>query len=693
MSRTSRFVLGVPPSDGRYYLLPMMSGWTDVFASPGTRTTGDGAHAFAIVGPRWSGELPAGLEEIRSPTAMVWVIGRTQTNGKGDYEAVHRFQDALSLVPVSAWGCEDSRAPEPVDPGIDRTPPPDQVAAMSGAAFFARLADLMVDNPPSAADAPALERFAALGLWPGAFDPPPAVADALDEAVTAGLAQAATAPDSDGPRHGWQVQRGLGAYGTDYAKRAYVALIGLGANLSEDAIYPHATTDATGEPLSGASRYVIRFAPGQSPPARAFWSLTMYNEDQYFVENPLRRYAIGDRDPLVFGPDGSLEFHLQHEPPGEENAANWLPAPAGPFNVILRIYRPKPEVLDGTWRPPGIERVPSARASAPTPDPGAWSIGPRTLPPPAGASEQLREILAGTPTPVPPVVPTTKAEWLAAVDTTNRERAAIGRAGAAKLNVSVEPDTIAGVRVNRILPRETAPEHREHLFVHVHGGAFIFGAGQAGIGEAVEIAAFIRMPVISGDYRMPPDHPAPAAMEDVVAVWREVIKNRAAANTVLGGTSAGANLTLVSTLRLKDLGAELPGALFVGTPPADLAKHGDMRFINDGVDRELVSWDGMPRTAMAAYAAGKSYEDPYLSPIFGDFRGFPATYLISGTRDLMLSDTVRVHRKLRQAGVDADLHVYEGIAHAEYAQLVGTPEVDEHYAELKAFLVDHLDPT
>jgi hypothetical protein len=353
-------VLGVPSSGGRYYLLPLLSGWTDVFASPGTRTTGDGEGAFAVVGPDWDGELPRGLREIRSPTSMVWLIGRTQTNGKRDYESVQRFQDGLSLMPLSAWGREPAQLPEaPVDPGVDvETPPPDQVEAMDARAFFGRLAKLMVDNPPAEADAPALARFAAIGLSVGSFQPTPELAAALDQGVKAGIAGVRAALGRPASlTDGWSTHRDLGSYGTDYFKRAFVALVGLGANLGADAIYPHASVDRGGEALNGIHRYVVRFGPGQTPPARAFWSLTMYNEHHYFVHNPLDRYAIGDRDPLTRGDDGSLDLWLQHESPGRQLESNWLPAPSGRFNVILRIYWPGREALDGTWTPPGIERL------------------------------------------------------------------------------------------------------------------------------------------------------------------------------------------------------------------------------------------------------------------------------------------------------------------------------------------------
>ncbi len=259
------------------------------------------------------------------------------------------------------------------------------------------------------------------------------------------------------------------------------------------------------------------------------------------------------------------------------------------------------------------------------------------------------------------------------------------------MNVTIEAVEIQGVPSYRVTPSHVPLEHADHLFVHVHGGAFVIGGGLAAVAdEAVQVAALMGFPVLSIDYRLAPEHPAPAAMDDIITVWQQVTAERPATAIVLGGTSAGGNLALVATLRMRDLGLQLPGALFVGTPDSDLAKRGDTRFINDGIDHFMVSWDGFLTQAMTYYAGDLGFDHPYVSPIFGDFTGFPPTYLISGTRDLMLSDTVRVHRRLRQAGAVADLHVYEGSAHCDYIFQRDTPECTEHYRELNAFLLYHL---
>jgi hypothetical protein len=360
-------ILSLPAVGKRYYMAPMLDAWTNVFAVLGTRATGNGKGDFAIVGPQWTGKLPAGIKEIKSPTAMVWLIGRTQTNGRRDYPAVHAIQDRYQLTPLSAWSKGYTPPSDVViEPGTDtKLPPKAQVARMDAATFFGRLNALMQDNPPAAADAPALARFAAIGVAPGKpFDLKNmelAVARGLERSVRAGQAQIVTnTRRAQGTKvNGWDLFTKTGSYGTDYLWRAIVALTGLGANLPEDATYPRATVDADGQPLTGANRYMVRFAKGQLPPVNAFWSLTMYNAKQAFVQNPINRYAIGNRDKLKLDPDGSLTLHVHPDSPGKDKESNWLPAPKDSFNVVMRLYWPKQEILDGIWKIPPVERLKS----------------------------------------------------------------------------------------------------------------------------------------------------------------------------------------------------------------------------------------------------------------------------------------------------------------------------------------------
>ena len=358
-------VLSVPDTHGLYYLMPMLDAWTNVFASPGKRTTGTAKGDYAITGPGWSGTLPAGVKEIKSPTNMVWILGRTQTNGKADYAAVHAIQDKYSLTPLSAWGrAYTPPATVPIDPKIDmKAAPVDTVAAMDAETFFNRLAMLMKDNPPPAADAPMVARLSSIGVVPGqpfhlnrngdGVGIPDGVDDGKKRVVELGHD-----PGNTKLVNGWLLAAGdRGTYGTNYRVRAGVAWVGLGTNLPADAVYPMARIDGDGNPLNGGYKYVVHFDKGQTPPANAFWSLTMYNAKQAFVANPIDRFAIGDRDKMKFNRDGSLDIYIQHDSPGREKESNWLPADAGDFNVILRIYWPGESVLNGTWTPPPVKKV------------------------------------------------------------------------------------------------------------------------------------------------------------------------------------------------------------------------------------------------------------------------------------------------------------------------------------------------
>jgi hypothetical protein len=358
-------VLAVPEMGGRYYTMPLLDAWTNVFAAPGTRTTGNGKGAFAIVGPGWRGNVPGDVEAIQSPTNLVWLIGRTYAAGKRDYDAVHAIQRQYTLTPLSKWGktsAPPAATDAPAAPKADAAPPVTLVEKLSAEAFFARLARLLKPNPPTANDAPMMQRLAQLGISPGEpFDLerlPASLADAVEGGVAAARARLAGAPMAalGKPVNGWHVRLDLGRYGTNYEQRAAVALMGLGANLAADAVYFGTELDADGHPLSGANRYIIRFPPLGSPAVKAFWSITTYDDRHFLAANPIGRHAIGDRDPLRAEPDGTLEIYVQADDPGAERRTNWLPAPSGDFNLIMRLYYPKPAVLDGTWQAPPVVR-------------------------------------------------------------------------------------------------------------------------------------------------------------------------------------------------------------------------------------------------------------------------------------------------------------------------------------------------
>ena len=348
--------------DGRYYELPMYDMWTDVFAVPGQRTTGTEAGNWAVIPPGWQGNLPGDVDRIDAPTPYVWIIGRTQTNGPADYPTVHKIQDAFRVTPLSYWGGEAPPVTAVTDPGIDMvTPTVDQVNSMSAEEFFDYALGLLKLLPPHLTDWSLIAQMRRLDLVPGArfADLEPAVRSALHDVPAAALqAMQQAFPRLAKVVNGWQMNIDtMGVYGNFYVKRAVVTMVGLGANAAEDAVYPILLADADGKPLAGDNDYVLHFGKTELPPVHAFWSVTMYDAEGFQAANSLNRFAIGDRDPLQYNTDGSLDLYLQHKPPATSKEANWLPAPQGPLGVTMRLYSPKARVLNGTWEPPAVRRI------------------------------------------------------------------------------------------------------------------------------------------------------------------------------------------------------------------------------------------------------------------------------------------------------------------------------------------------
>jgi hypothetical protein len=358
-------VLTVPDMGDRWWLMQIIDAWNDVPAAPGTRTIGGKGGNFALVGPNWKGKVPEGLKEFRIDTSLCGLGGRTYTAGKADYSAVHRIQDRYKLTPLSMWGTDYTPPVEvPVKQGVDATTPVGmQVFRMPPERFFGRLCELMVNNPAREADAPVMARIARLGIKPRAefkmdvFDAD--IRKAIEEGVAAGRKAILDEESKMGKEvNGWVIALDTGRYGTKYTYRAAWTFFAIGANLPEDAVYPNTTKDRDGQPLIGANKYVLHFARDQIPPAANFWSLTLYDADGYLVDNALNRHSRGDRDKFTFGADGSLTIYIQPESPGMDKEANWLPSPKeAPFKLYLRLYGPKPEVTDGTWKPPAVDRV------------------------------------------------------------------------------------------------------------------------------------------------------------------------------------------------------------------------------------------------------------------------------------------------------------------------------------------------
>lgn len=357
------WVLSIPDMKDRYSLMPMLDGWTTVFEVPGKRTTGSGAQTYAITGPGWKGTLPEGVKEYKSPTSIVWMLGRIYCTGTPeDYAAVHALQDAFKLVPLSAYGKPYTPPAGKVDPTLDMvTAVRDQVNQMDALSYFTLLCELMKTNPPSQADAPHVARFKRLGIVPGQdFDRSQQAADVFSGVPKAGVDRIMQHYQTLKNDNGWSFTTHTGTYGTDYLMRALITAIGLGANRPQDAIYPISKNDAEGRPYNGSNRYVMRFPKGHLPPVEGFWSLTMYDDGYFFVDNPLDRYSISPRQNLRVNADGSTDLYIQKDSPGKDKESNWLPAPAGDFILMLRTYWPRataPSILDGTWAIPAVHKV------------------------------------------------------------------------------------------------------------------------------------------------------------------------------------------------------------------------------------------------------------------------------------------------------------------------------------------------
>lgn len=357
-------VVSVPDTGGRYYLFPMLDMWTDVFASPGWRTTGTQAGNFLVTAPGWTGTVPDNCTRINAPTPYVWIIGRTKTDGPPDYEAVRKIQAGYKATPLSQWG----KAAEPVagkiDPSVDmKTPPKIQVDTMPADKYFAYAADLLKLHPPHITDEPIIARMKRIGIEPGkSFD-----FAQLDPTVQKALG---SAPEDAQKLMKWKVPTlarlanywsmntdTMGVYGNYYLKRAIVAQLGLGANLPQDAIYPMNLGDEAGKPLDGASKYTIHFDKATLPPVDAFWSITLYDSEGFQVANALNRFAVSNWMPFKYNADGSLDLYFQNESPGSNKEANWLPAPKGGFNLCMRLYAPKSDALTGKWNPPPVVKA------------------------------------------------------------------------------------------------------------------------------------------------------------------------------------------------------------------------------------------------------------------------------------------------------------------------------------------------
>jgi hypothetical protein len=357
-------IVSAPDTNGRYYLLPMLDMWSDVFASPGWRTTGTQAGNYLVTPPGWNGKVPDGFTHIAAPTSYVWIIGRTRTDGPQDYDAVHKIQAGYKVTPLSDWGKAPKTVEAKIDPSVDmKTPPKVQTDTMPADKYFAYAAELMKLHPPHITDEPIIAQMKRIGIEPGkSFDlskQSPEVRKAIESApAEAQKLMTWKIPTVARVVNNWSMNTDtMGVYGNYYLKRAIVTQVGLGANLPEDAIYPLNLADASGKPLDGANRYTIHFDKGATPPADAFWSITLYDPEGFQVGNVLNRFAVSGWMPFKYNSDGSLDLYFQNDSPGKDDEANWLPAPKGPFNLTMRLYAPKTDALTGKWNPPPIVKA------------------------------------------------------------------------------------------------------------------------------------------------------------------------------------------------------------------------------------------------------------------------------------------------------------------------------------------------
>jgi len=411
------WVFSIPDMANRYYILPLLDGFSEVFKVISSSEEGGKAQTVAITGPDWSGNLPEGVIQVESPTAIVWILGRVYCDGTPeDYEAVHALQDRFELVPLSAYGKPYTPSPGIVDSAFDMTTAVrEQVNSMDIYVYFNYLAHLLKNNPPKPEDTDIVARMAKIGLVPGeAFEqeklrslekeaassetepmpkqmeteaypkPQPHFSqglgstqgthfdtsnlDIIDKGVIRlvpkiALLKMALRLKRQQTTNGWlYFTEGVGNFGTDYELRGMANLLGPGWNRPEDAVYPISQEDADGNAYDGAKHsYILRFEKGGMPPVDGFWSLTLYDKDLFFVPNAIDRYTLSQRDNLVTNPDGSVDVYIQAESPGQEKAANWLPAPKGEFKLVMRLYGPprsSPTILDGSWTPPPVRQVP-----------------------------------------------------------------------------------------------------------------------------------------------------------------------------------------------------------------------------------------------------------------------------------------------------------------------------------------------
>jgi len=356
-------VVSMPATGDRYYVLPFMDAWTNVFERRGTSTTGNAAQEIAVVGPDFNGELPSGIDSVvRAPTNMVWMIGRIQSSSKADVSHVADIQENMALTPLSLWKKGERFRGETNPLMADKVIDPMKIVDDMGAqTFFSKMNALMTQQSPSPLDTEELAKFSHFNIAPGATFKKDSLGLiqrwAVEKALPLTVEKILQAVgERNANQQGWNVMFDLGSYGTNYRLRAVIARFGLGALPAVEASYPSTSVDSDGQPYDGKHNYVLHFSADNIPPVHAFWSLSLYDSEGFFIDNDIDRYAIGDRSQLQFNQDGSLDLYIQHLPPSQ-GTSNWLPAPAGQFNLLLRLYMVDQAFLNGDWTPPAVHKT------------------------------------------------------------------------------------------------------------------------------------------------------------------------------------------------------------------------------------------------------------------------------------------------------------------------------------------------
>lgn len=360
-------VLVVPPISDRYYSFQFLDAYTNNYDYLGQRASGTTGGTYLIAGPEWNGQVPEGMTKIWTPTNLAWLINRILVKGPADVPNVNAIQDKIIVKPLSVFleNATTSSHPASTQANVSKEVPigpQPSLIAPTGIKIFDEIGAAMSGNPLNPPDPVLVTKLASIGIGPGKVPSTEANAT-INTALQIGITEGQKLIDARVANfgtivNGWLSVAQAGVFGTDYLFRAADTQYGLGANIAQEAFYPLTFTDSQSKPFSGNSSYLIHFEPGQTPPVDAFWSITMYNDKGLFVDNPINRYSIGKyTEGLKNNTDGSLDIYIQNASPGADKESNWLPSAEGTFSMVMRMYLPQPQALNGTWQLPEVQKV------------------------------------------------------------------------------------------------------------------------------------------------------------------------------------------------------------------------------------------------------------------------------------------------------------------------------------------------